>query len=235
MRRHCKMLIVSCLCVSLPLTAMASDFKLIEGDRIVLVGNTLIEREQRYGYWEAALITRFPTQNITIRNLGWSGDTVWSDARGQFGTPADGFKQLKEHVVSLKPTAEIDDALVANLVALRTVLALATGERTGPRPISNRTTMRDVAPRRDPEALMRELLRAMAQSIEELGLEDEARLMRALSAARPSERFGEQARELLALTPRLPDVFASAQAGEGEPDLALVGSFISQARSLLSV
>ena len=60
------------------------------------------EREQRYGYWEMALTARFPDKDVQFRNLGWSGDTVWGQARASFGTPADGFKQLKDHVAALK-------------------------------------------------------------------------------------------------------------------------------------
>src|SRR5438094_10477875 len=82
----------------------AEPFELKDGDRVVLIGNTLIEREQRYGYWEQALTSRWPDRNITFRNLGWSGDNVWGDARAGFGTRADGFKLLKDHVLSLNPT-----------------------------------------------------------------------------------------------------------------------------------
>ena len=85
--------------------ARAADaFTLRDGDRVVLVGSTLIEREQRYGYWETALTRRYPDKSITFRNLGWSGDTVFGDARAGFGTQADGFRQLKDHVLALKPT-----------------------------------------------------------------------------------------------------------------------------------
>jgi lysophospholipase L1-like esterase len=86
---------------------LPESFTLKDGDRVVLVGNTLVEREQRSGYWELALTTRFPASNVQFRNLGWSGDTVWGQARASFGTPADGFKQLKEHVAALKPTVII--------------------------------------------------------------------------------------------------------------------------------
>ena len=85
----------------------AEPFELKDGDRVVLVGGTLIEREQRYGYWEAALTSRYPDKNITFRNLGWSGDDVWGDARASFGTRADGFKALIDHVLALKPTVII--------------------------------------------------------------------------------------------------------------------------------
>ena len=82
----------------------ADTFTLKDGGRVVLLGNTLIEREQQTGYWESALTRRFPGANVQVRNLGWSGDTVFGEARAGFGTPADGFKHLKEHVLALKPT-----------------------------------------------------------------------------------------------------------------------------------
>src|SRR6266851_5371299 len=82
----------------------AEPFDLRNGDRVVLVGSTLIEREQRYGYWEAMLTSRHPDRDITFRNLGWSGDTVFGHARAGFGSVADGFRHLKDHVLALKPT-----------------------------------------------------------------------------------------------------------------------------------
>src|SRR5580692_5706970 len=85
----------------------AEPFTLKDGDRVVFVGNTLIEREQRYGYWETAFTSRYPDKNVTFRNLGWSGDTVFGDARAGFGKQIDGFKHLKEHVLSLNPTVII--------------------------------------------------------------------------------------------------------------------------------
>lgn len=81
----------------------AEPFTLVAGDRVVFVGNTLIEREQRHCYWETMLTRRFPDKNVSFRNLGWSGDTVFGDARASFGTPADGFKHLKDLVFELKP------------------------------------------------------------------------------------------------------------------------------------
>lgn len=85
----------------------AELLELRSGDRVVLLGNTLIEREQRYGYWETALTRFYPGKNITFRNLGWSGDTVFGHARAGFGSVQDGFKHLREHVLALKPTVII--------------------------------------------------------------------------------------------------------------------------------
>ena len=84
--------------------AQAASFELRDGDRVVLLGSTLIEREQNYGYWETMLTARNAKKKIVFRNLGWSGDTVFTDARGGFGTPADGFREMQELVEALKPT-----------------------------------------------------------------------------------------------------------------------------------
>src|SRR6516164_10153694 len=87
-----------------PLGARAAEpFSLKDGDRVVLLGSTLIEREQRYGYWEAALTSRWPDRNVTFRNLGWSGDTVWGESRAGFDSAAQGYKRLLEHTLALKP------------------------------------------------------------------------------------------------------------------------------------
>jgi len=79
-------------------------FRIEDGDRIVWIGSTLVEREQRYGYWELALHAAYPDKQFTFRNLGWSGDTVFGDARAGFETPAKGFKDLVKLALDLKPT-----------------------------------------------------------------------------------------------------------------------------------
>jgi lysophospholipase L1-like esterase len=89
----------------LPAVAPAADPQIpaADSDLLVLVGSTLIEREQSHGYWEAAVTLRWP-RGLRVRNLGWSGDTVWGDARAGFGTAKDGFAQLKAGVLGLKPS-----------------------------------------------------------------------------------------------------------------------------------
>jgi lysophospholipase L1-like esterase len=79
--------------------------QLNDNDCVVFIGSALIEREQRYGYWEAALTARFPGKTIRFRNLGWSGDNVFGEAQAGFGSVADGFRHLKDHVLALKPGA----------------------------------------------------------------------------------------------------------------------------------
>jgi lysophospholipase L1-like esterase len=79
-------------------------FEFKDGDRVVWIGSTIAEREQRYGYWETALTVANASKNITFRNLGWSGDTVYGDARAGFDTPAKGYERLVSLTLELKPT-----------------------------------------------------------------------------------------------------------------------------------
>lgn len=84
-----------------------ASLKLADGDRVVFVGATLVERDQQYGYFETMLHARFPAAAFTFRNLGWSGDTVWGDARAEFGTQKDGYNHLVQEVTDVKPTVLI--------------------------------------------------------------------------------------------------------------------------------
>lgn len=84
--------------------ADAPAFSLREGDRVVLVGDTVVEREGEWGAIETALVATHPGAGLTIRNLGWSGDTVWADSRGVFDAPSAGYARLLELVGSLEPT-----------------------------------------------------------------------------------------------------------------------------------
>lgn len=78
--------------------------QLLDGDRVVFLGDTLIERASRDDVWEAMLTARSPDRHITFRNLGWSADTPGGDARAGFGTVEDGYQQLKAHVQECRPT-----------------------------------------------------------------------------------------------------------------------------------
>ena len=84
--------------------AAPPPFELKDNDRVVWIGNTLVEREQRYGYWETALLGKFPDRGISFRNLGWSGDTVFGDARAGFDSPKQGYERLVSLTLELKPT-----------------------------------------------------------------------------------------------------------------------------------
>lgn len=87
------------------LSAVAAEpFALRDGDRVVLIGSTFVERLQDDGYLETVLVSRLLDRSITFRNLGWSGDNVFGEAQARFGTVAEGFKHRSEHVKALDPT-----------------------------------------------------------------------------------------------------------------------------------
>ena len=76
------------------------------GDRVAFVGGGLIERARLNGYLESALtLGAGPKVNgLKFRNLGWSGDTVFNDARSYFGKPKEGRDRLKKIIADWKPS-----------------------------------------------------------------------------------------------------------------------------------
>lgn len=95
---------VSLLVLPFGFAQQAKTFELLDGDRVVFVGNTFVERAIDYGHIEAALTTQWPDRHITFRNLGWSGDDARGRARRFFGPIEEGFQHLKTHVHELEPT-----------------------------------------------------------------------------------------------------------------------------------
>jgi lysophospholipase L1-like esterase len=81
-----------------------APFAFRDQDRVVLLGGTFIERMQDDGYLEAMLTLGHPRQQLTFRNLGWSGDTVWGESRALFGESADGFARLVKDAREAQPT-----------------------------------------------------------------------------------------------------------------------------------
>lgn len=80
------------------------DFELQNGDRVVLLGNSLFQYDQQYGYIEYALTTRWPQKDITFRNLGWTGDTVNGDARTYYTSSPGSYKLLLNQLKEVEPT-----------------------------------------------------------------------------------------------------------------------------------
>src|SRR5690606_38995548 len=80
-----------------------AGFRLADGDRVVFLGNSLFENELRYGYLELTLTTRWPHAAVTFRNLGWTGDTVWGEAR-TYISPPSGYDLLIEQLAKADPT-----------------------------------------------------------------------------------------------------------------------------------
>jgi putative heme-binding domain-containing protein len=86
-------------------------FELYENDRVAIVGDTFVEREQEYGWLETELYTRFANRHFTVRNLGWSADTPMGESRASFDfTDANkGFERLMTNIADVKPTVVIID------------------------------------------------------------------------------------------------------------------------------
>lgn len=86
------------------IAAEKDSFQFRDGERVVLLGGAFVERLQTHGYLEAAITAGLADKQLTFRNLGWSGDTVWGDSRGVFGSRPEGFKRLVEDVKLCRPT-----------------------------------------------------------------------------------------------------------------------------------
>ena len=69
-------------------------------DRVILIGNTLAERQLLFNHFEASLLARFPALELTVRNLGWSGDTPSLQPRPlNFGDAAQHLAAQKADVI----------------------------------------------------------------------------------------------------------------------------------------
>lgn len=82
-------------------------FEFKQGDRVVLIGSTVMEREQRHAWLEPKLALALGEKAVTFRNLAWSGDTVFGHARSYFGPPEEGLQRLSAHIELLKPTVVV--------------------------------------------------------------------------------------------------------------------------------
>jgi len=69
-------IVVVCGCATARSTQGADRLELHEGDKIVLIGNTLFDRMQHSGHFEVLLHSRFPQHKLVVRDLGWSADEL---------------------------------------------------------------------------------------------------------------------------------------------------------------
>ncbi|MEZ6128760.1 MAG: GDSL-type esterase/lipase family protein [Planctomycetaceae bacterium] len=66
------------------------------GDRIALVGNTLMDRSHLFGYFETMLHQKYPDHRLVVRNLAWSADTPDLQPR------PENFADLDQHLTHEK-------------------------------------------------------------------------------------------------------------------------------------
>lgn len=94
--------------------AAQAELKLQSGDRVVFLGDGLMEQEQYHGWIEVMLTTSFPDADITFRNLGWNADTPAGDSRyglslvqAGYEKPDEAWKQLVGQLESTNPSVLI--------------------------------------------------------------------------------------------------------------------------------
>lgn len=68
----------------------------VDGERVVLIGNTLADRMQHFGWLETRLQLARPGRRLTVRHLGWSADEV-----GLMPRPLE-FGSLESHLAHQK-------------------------------------------------------------------------------------------------------------------------------------
>ena len=117
-----KMLTGCLLWAVLVTAACAKDagFFFHDGDRVVFLGDSITEQKLYTTYVEAYVLTRFPQEKFTFRNVGWGGDTAWLRQRAHpdegklFAAKEDEQQKMVEKsvgaglardVMPLKPTA----------------------------------------------------------------------------------------------------------------------------------
>ncbi len=91
----------------LPTLAIADEPLLRPGDRVAILGGTFVERMKDCGAIEAELQCRRPDWQLSLRNLGWSGDDVHGIARKRFDGPADGYARLLADVDMVDSTVVV--------------------------------------------------------------------------------------------------------------------------------
>ncbi len=78
-----------------------------DGDRIVLVGDTLAERDASYSWSELATLQGSGAKGLVWRNIGWSGDTPAGLSRAYFDPPEVGFQRLVDQIKACQPTVVV--------------------------------------------------------------------------------------------------------------------------------
>ena len=87
-------------------TRAAEPFAIKDGDRVLFLGDTLLEREGTYRLTSETRhqAEQFPDRHFIVRNLAYSADTPLGWSRASFDPVAKGFERLKEQIALVKPT-----------------------------------------------------------------------------------------------------------------------------------
>ncbi|OYV05708.1 MAG: hypothetical protein CFE26_10185, partial [Verrucomicrobiales bacterium VVV1] len=95
--------------ILVPSSAFAASpaFEIVDGDRVMLLGDTLLEREATYGHLETRMHEQFPAAHFSVRNIAWSAETPLGWSRASFDPADKGIDRLKEHIALVQPTVAI--------------------------------------------------------------------------------------------------------------------------------
>lgn len=74
--RFLKMLSLLIRCLLVTAVEKAAPFELREGDRVVFLGDTLMEREQQFGWIELMLTTQFLNRNAIFHRQVLLNDSI---------------------------------------------------------------------------------------------------------------------------------------------------------------
>lgn len=94
--------IVVCVALGSMITIQPAQaqLELKKNDRICIVGSGLADRLQHDGWLETLLQSAYPNHSLVIRNLGYTGDTVWSRPRNNgFPSQEQYLKEIKANVI----------------------------------------------------------------------------------------------------------------------------------------
>jgi len=80
------------------LAALAQDFHLKDGDRVVFFGDSITDQRLYTTFTETFAVTRYPDRKITFTHSGWGGDRVTGGAGGGIA------ERLERDVFAYKPT-----------------------------------------------------------------------------------------------------------------------------------
>lgn len=100
-------LLLSLVLVCPPALAASQPFTLVDGDRVMLLGDTLLEREATYGHLETRMHEQFPAAHFSVRNIAWSAETPLGWSRASFDPAEKGIDRLKEHIDLVQPTVAV--------------------------------------------------------------------------------------------------------------------------------
>ena len=78
--------------------AVAQDFHLKDGDRVVFYGDSITDQRLYTTFAETFVVTRFPKLDVQFTHSGWGGDTVNGGGGGGIDT------RLQRDVFAYKPT-----------------------------------------------------------------------------------------------------------------------------------